>query len=590
MKTLLFIRAIFRKYPPLVIGNILLILLVGLVEAASLLALIPIIDFLIRPALEGASTITHKIVHLMGLLGIPVTLGWLFLVFLLFNIAKSWFQIFVQYLILKTKYIVLRDIMVGTFEIFFNARWYFFSSGKQGTLLNTFLHETRIVGDGFGAMVRFFAKILQLAFYLAVPFYLSWQVTSICLIMALLFVLPFVALGNISYRLGKINTSTANCISSVIQQNLTLAKVVLGFGNQRSSVDALGQAFDSHRRAAIRSQILRMSIPLVYYPLGVSVMIIGVLVARRLAMPIAEAAVLLYSFLKALPMIGSIMGEKNTFNNFIPSYEQVTSLKKRADNLKQFSGHKLFTGFNNEILVEGLSFSYPCHALTLTDINVHIPKGRMIAFVGESGVGKSTLIDMIMGFNEPAAGRVAIDGVDLRDFDIKSYRRRLGYVPQEGVLFNMSIIDNLRWANESASDEEIRQACRKANADEFIERFPQNYDTLVGDRGIRLSGGQLQRITLARAIIRKPDLLILDEATSALDTYSERLIQQAIESITKDTTVIVIAHRLSTIANADYIYVLKEGRIAEEGRYSDLMGQSGHFSHMVQQQMLVSTA
>ncbi len=150
----------------------------------------------------------------------------------------------------------------------------------------------------------------------------------------------------------------------------------------------------------------------------------------------------------------------------------------------------------------------------------------------------------------------------------------------------MSIRDNLCWANESAIDKEIKDACKLANADKFIEEFPQGYDTLVGDRGVRLSGGQIQRIALARAIIRNPDILILDEATSSLDTHSERLIQEAIEKISKTTTVIVIAHRLSTIINSDYIYVLKKGEIVEEGTYSQLNMMGGYFKRLVEAQAL----
>jgi len=191
-----------------------------------------------------------------------------------------------------------------------------------------------------------------------------------------------------------------------------------------------------------------------------------------------------------------------------------------------------------------------------------------------------------MGFNEPTPGLVVVDDTPLFDFDINSYRKKIGYVPQDSILFNMSIRDNLSWANEEVTDKDIRHACQLAYANEFIEKFPSGYDTLVGDRGIRLSGGQLQRVALARAILRRPELLILDEATSSLDSHSERLIQQAIEDIAKETTIVVIAHRLSTIVNADYMYVFSEGKIVEKGSYADLVKLNGHFDHMVKLQYL----
>jgi ABC-type multidrug transport system fused ATPase/permease subunit len=277
---------------------------------------------------------------------------------------------------------------------------------------------------------------------------------------------------------------------------------------------------------------------------------------------------------------------KNSLDNFLPSYEHVTALRERAKELKQESGVKEFTGFNRELRIEGLTFAYPGHKPVLVNINARVSKGRMVAFVGESGVGKSTIIDTVMGFNQPSAGHILFDDIPLFNFDIFSYRHKIGYVPQESVLFNLSIRDNLIWAREDAGDEDIIEACRQANCDEFIRRLPEGYDTVVGDRGVRLSGGQIQRVALARAILRKPQLLILDEATSSLDTNSERLIQQAIENIAKETTVIVIAHRLSTIVNADYIYVLKEGRIVEEGTYAKLINMNGQFSRMVELQAL----
>ena len=210
----------------------------------------------------------------------------------------------------------------------------------------------------------------------------------------------------------------------------------------------------------------------------------------------------------------------------------------------------------------------------------------MVAVVGKSGAGKSTLIDMVMGFNPPSKGEIKIDDSVLSEFDIVSLRQRIGYVPQESILFNLSIRDNMLWANEKADESDIWEACKLANADQFIEGFPNSLDTIVGDRGVRLSGGQAQRIALARAILRKPDLLILDEATSALDSEAERSIQTAIEKIAKKTTILAVAHRLSTVARADYIYLLEEGSVAEEGSYQDLINLKGKFQKMVKMQTL----
>jgi len=586
MKAIIFIGEIFRKYPALLCANITLLVVASLVEAASMFCVAPLVDFVINSDLHGGSPITQKIVAVLELVGFPITVASILIIFLALNVLRSGFQIGAMHLVLRTKYIVLRDIMLGTFEDFFNARWYFFSSSVQGKLLNTFMREMVVVGDAFGGMARFFALMLQMILFLGVPLYISWQVTSVSIVVGLMFSIPFMFFGKLSYRLGKLNTSTANKMAKIIQENLSAAKVILGFANQDKSKELLTHAFDAHRRVTLKSQTLGIAIPRMYYPLGLLMLIIALFMARRFAVPLSESAVLIYSLMRIIPIVGQITGQKTIIANFFPSYEQVNDLRNRAKECKQTTGTRPFTGFNDSIKLDGLSFSYDDYEPVLTDVNVAIQKGNMTALVGESGAGKSTLIDVLMGFNEVLTGNVLVDDIPLQEFDITSYRKRIGYVPQESILFNMTIADNLRWANETAIDEEIEKACIQANAHEFIQECPEGYNTLIGDRGVRLSGGQIQRVALARAILRNPDLLILDEATSALDTQSERLIQAAIEEIAKETTVIVIAHRLSTVINADYVYVLKKGRIVEEGTYSQLYSMNGYFTNMVQSQTL----
>jgi ATP-binding cassette subfamily B protein len=199
----------------------------------------------------------------------------------------------------------------------------------------------------------------------------------------------------------------------------------------------------------------------------------------------------------------------------------------------------------------------------------------MVALVGESGSGKSTVTDLVLGLQIPGKGQVLIDGVPLGDWKQNSFRERVGYVPQDPQLFHSTIRDNLLWSYADAKEDDLWEALRLANAAAFVKELPQGINTVVGDRGVRLSGGQRQRIALARALLRKPELLILDEATSALDSESERLIQQSIEQVAHDTTILVVAHRLSTIAKADQVYVLRQGRVVEEGPFSVLSVRPG---------------
>jgi len=586
MKVFRFIYEILRKFPFLLIGNILLLMISSAIGVVSIFSIAPVIDYLLHPNLQGISDLTQKAIKVFEVTGLPVTLMSFLGVFLGFQILKNGFGILSQYLILRTKYIVLRDLLVGTLDDFFRARWMFFSTHKQGMLLNTCMREMDVTSTACKLMGNFFATILNLIFYLIVPFYISWQVTSISLLVAIIFASPFLLLSKLSYRLGQQNTSTANRLTSVIQESLSSAKLILGFGNQYKSQEDLKNAFDVHRQVTVKSQTLGAAMPFMYEPLGLLVVVIALFFAQRNAIPLSELAVLLWSLRNTLPSVGNVVAQKNALTNFYPSYEQVKALRKRAQELKQRSGKRPFKEFEREVVVKNLTFAHPGHEPTLVDVSLHIPKDSMVALVGESGAGKSTLIDLILGFHEPQAGQITLDGTPLEHFDIHSYRQRIGYVPQDSTLFNMTIRDNLRWAKEDVTDEEVEEACRMANADDFIRGFPKGYDTIVGDRGVRLSGGQCQRVALARAILRKPELLILDEATSSLDTQSERLIQSAIETIARKTTVIVIAHRLSTIVNADYVYVLHKGRVVEEGTYQSLVDRKGTFSRMAQLQVL----
>jgi ABC-type multidrug transport system fused ATPase/permease subunit len=580
MKIIVFFRYIFTNFSRLITLNILILIVAGILDSTAILSLTPVIDVLVNTDVEKMSTITRKIIAFLGTIGVSASLTNLLLIFILFNTIRSFLIIFSRYFILNTKYALLRNIILGTFDDFFKARWFFFSNSKQGTLLNTFMREITVVGDAFGAMAGFFAQIVQCMLFLVVPFFLSWQISLIALASAALFALPFGLVGRTTYRLGKMNTATANEIGSVIQESLGSAKLITGFGNQGTSLGYLAKAFDAHRNVTIKSQTLEAAVPLLYYPLGIVVLAIILVSSKYFTVPLSEVVAMLYSFLRIIMLVGTMAAQKNSLNNFFPSYEQVTSLRQHARDLKQKTGTRVYAGMKKGIVLRDVSFSYPDNELILKDINVEIKKGSMVAIVGRSGSGKSTLIDIVMGFNEPQHGRITIDDFPLYDFDIDSYRKCIGYVPQDSVLFNMSIYDNLRWANETATDDEIRDACAIANASDFIEKFPDGYNTLTGDRGVRLSGGQIQRIALARAILRNPDTLILDEATSSLDTESERLIQQAIENVSKKMTVIVIAHRLSTIVNADYIYVMDDGRIVEEGSYEELVMGKGSFNRL----------
>jgi ATP-binding cassette subfamily B protein/subfamily B ATP-binding cassette protein MsbA len=237
-----------------------------------------------------------------------------------------------------------------------------------------------------------------------------------------------------------------------------------------------------------------------------------------------------------------------------------------------------------EIRLEHVNFSYGGEKTVIHDLNLTVAGGSVVALVGRSGAGKTTLTDLIARFYDPASGRILVNGIDLREYRLESWRQKLGIVQQEVFLFDGTVRENIAYARPEATDEEVRTAARGANAEEFITHLPQGYDSIIGERGVKLSGGQRQRLAIARALLAGPEVLIFDEATSNLDTESERLIQQALDTLVQGRTTFIIAHRLSTVTHADLIVVIDEGRIVESGTHPVLLEANGMYARMIRRQ------
>jgi subfamily B ATP-binding cassette protein MsbA len=236
--------------------------------------------------------------------------------------------------------------------------------------------------------------------------------------------------------------------------------------------------------------------------------------------------------------------------------------------------------FRDRLQFEAVEFAYRDDVPVLRGVSFEVARGEVVALVGSSGAGKSTLMDLVPRFHDPTAGRVRIDGNDLRDLTLDSLRGQLGIVTQETILFHDTVRSNIAYGRTDASDGDVRAAAEAAHAHAFVSRLPEGYDTVIGERGAKLSGGERQRIAIARALLRNPPILLLDEATSALDAESERLVQEALERLMRDRTVLVIAHRLSTVQHADRIVVLEQGRVVESGRHAELLERGGVYRRL----------
>lgn len=586
------IVSIFREFLaryPKYFGALFLILVVeALVAAGAVLTVVPLTDFLLDPDLKSPSRLSLMLLDSLKALNIYPSF-WLFgLLFVVSNLVKSLLDIVIRYSILCIKYQVLRGLFDNTLTAFLKARLEFFSGRDQGPLLNTFSKELANIGDALGILAMQLARVVQLCIYLAVPMWLNASMTLTALILGILLGLPFVLLHKVGYRLGQKNIETANVLMGEISQILSSARLILGFGRQKQSRERSLYAFDQHIHATLRSQTLDAAVTALFQPVGILSAVVALGIGLQQGSPVPEMMAFLWSLLRALPILGGLMSANVSASSFLPSYEQLGSLLKQAKQVEELEGDKPFVRLESGVVLKNVDFTYSDRHQTLQGINLAIRKGKTTALVGESGSGKSTITDLVLGLQIPARGEVLLDGIPLGRWRQNSFREKIGYVPQDPLLFHSSIRDNLLWSCPQASKIDLWEALSLANADVFVKQLPQGIDTVVGDRGVCLSGGQRQRVALARALLRKPELLILDEASSSLDSESERLIQESIGQVSRESTILIIAHRLATIAQADYVYILRNGRMVEEGAYAELCSNPvGILARMIHSQRLV---
>ena len=462
--------------------------------------------------------------------------------------------------------------MLEELKAFLNASWSFFQNKEYGTLANSIITETAKTTEGFEGLARMIASFITLFCYLALLLFISWQLTIIVLLSAVLLLSPTLVVNKFVYKVMKLHTEAWNSTQGKMYDTLNALKLIAGFAKREDTLKNIEPSVHTIEKTFRKFAMIRVFLTLLGEPVGVILVIIsGVVGMGYYDMQIATLTAFLYSINRLAGEAQQFILERSAVHASLPSFEQIDSLMQEAALLKEKSTGKIITSFSSGIYLTDLSFSYNGKEDALSNININIPKGSMVAVVGHSGSGKSTLIDLIMGFYFSQKGDLRIDKNSINEISLRDWRMLLGYIPQQPFLFNASIRENLLWANNDAQNSDVEYACRLANAEEFILNLDKKYDALVGERGVKLSGGETQRICLARALVRRPKLLILDEATSALDSHSELLIKESIENLAGETTIICIAHRLSTIQSADRIYHLEAGKIIEEGTFKELI-------------------
>ena len=576
-------------------------ILTSTLGGVSLGMIIPVVDNILTGktmALPGAQHAPHYLIDIIDKVnkipkGLLLNLVVIIVSFLFF--IKEAFVFFQTCFMNQLGQAVLKDVRQAIYEKLLALSNNFYSSVKTGELVSRVTFDVGIIVNSITeGLTDLLWQPIQLIIYVViliwikVYFSISWWLILITIFIFPLIIFPVIKIGN---KLRKISTSTQESMSDI---NSLLFETIYGIGIVKSfsAENYQKEKFKAHNNRYYKMMVKSVKRVAIITPLGefVGILCMGVVlwcggkevVEGRLSAGafIAFLAALL-SLLKPLKRLSRLYGINL---QAVAAITRVYDILDREITIKNKPAAAKLIDFKDSIEFKNINFSYNKDRIVLDEISLKLSKGRILAMVGMSGAGKTTFVNLIPRFYDPDKGAILIDGKDIRDFTVESLRAHIGIVSQETILFNDTVRSNIAFGEPGAALERVMESAKAANAHNFIMKMPQGYGTIIGDRGIKLSGGEKQRIAIARALFKDPPILILDEATSQLDTESEKLVQEAINRLMANRTVFVIAHRLSTIEHADKIAVFDRGRIIEIGTHGELLQKSGVYKHLYELQ------
>jgi subfamily B ATP-binding cassette protein MsbA len=489
----------------------------------------------------------------------------------IFSYLQAYFMTYVEYGAMKD----LRDL---AYQHLHQLPMSFFKQERVGNLISRFTNDVTIVQSSItAAFLNLIREPLTIIVFLIIAVSISWQLTLMALI-----VLPFsmLIIWWIGIKLRKqsarIQSKMAD-ITSILQETISGVKIVKAFGMEVYENKKFFRETRTYFKMILKIvRVRNISSPLTeFLSVIIGVFIIyygGVLVLQENTLKASEFLGFLFAIFQLMPPIKELSSVNNRIQESSAAGDRIFEILDTKPAIRDYENSRSIEKFQKSLVFENVNFSYEDSVESvLNDISFSVARGEILALVGPSGGGKSTLVDLIPRFFDPTSGKIYIDGIDVKDIKIQSLRKLMGIVTQETFLFNESIKNNIAYGLEEYPFEKIIEAAKAANAHNFILEMPEGYETIIGERGVKLSGGQRQRLSIARAILKNPDIMIFDEATSSLDNESEILVQEAIERMMVNRTTFVIAHRLSTIRNATRILVLDRGRIVQLGKHEDLI-------------------
>jgi subfamily B ATP-binding cassette protein MsbA len=473
----------------------------------------------------------------------------------------------------------------------------FYSQTKVGDLINRLGGEIGRTASAVSTAIGMFTTSITVLVFVGLLLSLSWKLTVTATVLLALVAWANQYIINRSKHFGSQLSEMSKDYSVRVLETLTGIRLVKSTGNEEREYERIKHLIQRREEADFQAQVNYAAIGPINEVVNLIVIILIVFIGRTIfANEIESLSTILLTYLlvlfRLIPLISQLNSGRSQFANTSASVEVVNKFLRREDKPIMVDGPVEYApkqSLQSGIHFNKISFSYPNNEnFFLKEVDLFLPRGTTLALVGASGSGKSTLADLLPRFYDPTEGQISIDGRDLREFELKSLRKAMGIVSQDTFLFNASVRENIAYAKPDATQEEIVEAAKGANAYEFIEKL--GWDTQIGDRGEILSGGQRQRISIARALLQNPEILILDEATSSLDTVSEKYVQAAIEKLSCDRTTLVIAHRLSTVQKANKIAVIKDGQVVEMGCHKELLAKGGEYTKLYSVQFAEDTA
>ena len=569
-------------------------------SGVSISMIIPLIDNIItgkKMAIPGIATLPMPIKHLIDSINAmpPIDLlNRMTILVIVFWLLRNFFEFCQSYLMSDVSQRVIRDIKNTIYEKLMKLPMEFYSKNPTGKLMSRITYDATVVRDSIATgLTDLLYQPIQLVVYLVlvfvVKFYfaISWGLIMIGLILFPLVVYPVVRIGKRLKSISKQSQESMADITTTLHETISGIRMVKAFSMEESESERFKKQNQRFYKLSMKSTKRVIVVSPITEFVGMFCIAIILWVAGKEIISGALSAGAFVTFLAALL---SLMKPMKRLTNVYSINQQAMAAASRIfevldtkEKIMEKPGAPALALFRKEVKFKGVSFAYDDKDV-LKNINLTVSAGEIAAFVGPSGVGKTTLVNLIPRFYDATKGSITIDGVDIRDCTLKSLRSQIAIVTQETILFNETVAYNIAYGCKNPKKEDIIRAAEIANAHDFIMKMPNGYDTIIGERGFRLSGGEKQRLAIARAIFKNAPILILDEATSQLDTESEILVQEAIDRMMKGRTVFAIAHRLSTIKHATRIYVLEAGAIVDVGAHDSLIQKDGLYKRLYDMQ------